>query len=124
MLGWLETSPSPTLGRRPQGLPRLRLQLRGAACRPACELLKAQRALQALLRGDRLWEEGAGRAAWPSALAAVASAAASSPLSLGYAPLVAQMGGNLHAMRETWVRSLGQEDPLEKEMATHSRLLA
>ena len=24
------------------------------------------------------------------------------------------------AMRETWVRSLGQEDPLEKEMATHS----
>ena len=28
------------------------------------------------------------------------------------------------AMRETWVRSLGREDPLEKEMATHSSLLA
>ena len=30
----------------------------------------------------------------------------------------------LPAMRETWVRSLGQEDPLEKEMATHSCILA
>ena len=31
---------------------------------------------------------------------------------------------SLPAMRETWVRSLGQEDPLEKEMATHSSILA
>ena len=38
--------------------------------------------------------------------------------------LVAQMVKRLPAMRETWVRSLGQEDPLEKEMATHSRTLA
>ena len=30
----------------------------------------------------------------------------------------------LPAMRETWVRSLGREDPLEKEMATHSTTLA
>ena len=30
------------------------------------------------------------------------------------------MVNHLPAMRETWVRSLGQEDPLEKEMATHS----
>ena len=30
----------------------------------------------------------------------------------------------LPAMQETWVRSLGQEDPLEKEMATHSSTLA
>ena len=30
----------------------------------------------------------------------------------------------LPAMRETWVQSLGQEDPLEKEMATHSSILA
>ena len=28
------------------------------------------------------------------------------------------------AMQETWVRSLGQEDPLEKEMETHSSILA
>ena len=31
---------------------------------------------------------------------------------------------NLPAMQETWVRSLGQEDPLEKEVATHSGILA
>ena len=31
---------------------------------------------------------------------------------------------NLPAMQETWVRSLGQENPLEKEMATHSSILA
>ena len=30
----------------------------------------------------------------------------------------------LPTMRETWIRSLGREDPLEKEMATHSRTLA
>ena len=34
------------------------------------------------------------------------------------APLVAQRLKRLPAMQETWVRSLGQEDPLEKEMAT------
>ena len=31
---------------------------------------------------------------------------------------------NLLAMQETWVQSLGQEDPLEKGMATHSSILA
>ena len=36
------------------------------------------------------------------------------------ASLVAQMVKRLPAMRETGVRSLGREDPLEKEMATHS----
>ena len=38
--------------------------------------------------------------------------------------LVAQTVKNLAAMKETWVLSLGQVDPLEKETATHSRLLA
>ena len=37
---------------------------------------------------------------------------------------MAQKLKRLPAMRETWVRSLGQEDPLEKEMATHSSILA
>ena len=37
---------------------------------------------------------------------------------------MAQRLKHLPAMRETWVRSLGQEDPLEKEMATHSSNLA
>ena len=40
------------------------------------------------------------------------------------ASLVAQRLKLLLAMWETWVRSLGQEDPLEKEMATHSSILA
>ena len=35
-----------------------------------------------------------------------------------------QMVKNLPAMQETWVQSQGQEDPLEKEMATHSSILA
>ena len=42
----------------------------------------------------------------------------------GWASLVAQMVKALPAMRETWVRSLSQEDPLEKEMATYSSTLA
>ena len=41
-----------------------------------------------------------------------------------HASLVAQSLKNLPAMQETWVCFLGQEDPLEKEMATHSSILA
>jgi len=37
---------------------------------------------------------------------------------------VAQLVNNLSAVRETWVRSLGWEDPLEKGKATHSSILA
>ena len=37
---------------------------------------------------------------------------------------MAQNVKNLSAMLETWVQSLGREDPLEKEMATHSSILA
>ena len=37
---------------------------------------------------------------------------------------VAQMVKSLTAMQETWVQSLGQEDPLEKGMAIHSSILA
>ena len=40
------------------------------------------------------------------------------------ASLVAPMVKNLPAMQETWVRSLGQGDPLEKEMTTHSSIFA
>ena len=38
--------------------------------------------------------------------------------------LMAQMVKHLSTMQETWVRSLGQEDSLEKEMLTHSSTLA
>ena len=40
------------------------------------------------------------------------------------ASLVTQLVKNLPAMQETWVQFLGQEDPLEKEIATHSSILA
>ena len=41
-----------------------------------------------------------------------------------WASPVAQSVMNLPAAQETWVRSLGLEDPLEKEMVTHSSILA
>ena len=41
-----------------------------------------------------------------------------------WASLVAQLVENLPAMQETWVRSLGWEDPLEKGKATPSSILA
>ena len=37
---------------------------------------------------------------------------------------MAQMVKNLPAMQETWVQSLGQEDPLEKETTIHSSIIA
>ena len=46
------------------------------------------------------------------------------PLQYSWAFLVAQLVKNPPAMRETWVRSLVWEDPLEKEKATHSSMLA
>ena len=52
------------------------------------------------------------------------SAATAPPGDLIWASLVAQMVEKPPAMQETWVWSLGQDDPLEKEMATHSSILA
>ena len=46
------------------------------------------------------------------------------PLRYSWASLVAQLVKNLPAMWETWVRSLGWEDPLEEGMTTHSSILA
>ena len=45
-------------------------------------------------------------------------------LHYSWASLVAQLVKNLPAMGKTWVRSLGWEDPLENEKATHSSILA
>ena len=42
---------------------------------------------------------------------------------LPQASCVAQLEKNLPVMQETWVQFLGQEDPLEKEMATHPSIL-
>ena len=46
------------------------------------------------------------------------------PSSQSWTSLVAQIVKRLPAVWETWVQSLGQEDPLDEEMATHSSTLA
>ena len=46
------------------------------------------------------------------------------PLQYSWSSLVAQLVKNLPAMQETWVRSLGWEDPLEKGKTSHSNILA
>jgi len=46
------------------------------------------------------------------------------PLQYSWAPLLTQLVKNLPAMQETWVQSLGWEDPLKKGKVTHSSILA
>ena len=46
------------------------------------------------------------------------------PLQYSWASLLAELVKNLQAMWETWLQSLGWEDPLEKGKATHSSILA
>ena len=46
------------------------------------------------------------------------------PLQYSWASVVAQTVKNLHAMWDTWVQSLGWEDPLEEGIVTHSSILA
>ena len=46
------------------------------------------------------------------------------PLQYSWAPPVTQLVKNLPAMQETWVQSLGWEDPLKKRKATHCSILA
>ena len=46
------------------------------------------------------------------------------PLQYSWVSLVAQLVRNLPAMQETWVRSLGWENSLEKRRATHSSIVA
>ena len=62
------------------------------------------------------WRNPMDRGAWLATIHGVASFRHD----LGTKPLVAQMVKHLRAMQETWVQSLGREDPLEKKMATHS----
>ena len=46
------------------------------------------------------------------------------PLQYSWTSLVAQLVKNPSAMQETWIQSLGWEDPLQKGKATHSNILA
>ena len=75
-----------------------------------------------------LWRQGPWLSIWllhihPALCTLLAISSCSINISWKYASLVAQTVKNLPAMWDTWVWSLDQEDPLEKEMATHSSLL-
>ena len=65
----------------------------------------------------------AGDRGWISRLGRSAGERIDYPLQYSWASLVAQLIKNPPAMRATWVRSLGWEDPLEKGKATHSSIL-
>ena len=65
------------------------------------------------------WDPG-----WIPGLGRPAGEGIDYPLQYSWASLVAQLIKNLPAMWETWVWSLGWEDPLEKGKATHSSILA
>ena len=65
--------------------------------------------------GDPSWIPGSGRSAGEGI---------GYPLQYSWASLVAQLVKNPPTMRETWVQSLGWEDPPEKGKATHSSILA
>ena len=65
--------------------------------------------------GDPGWIPGSGRSTGEGI---------GYPLQYSWASLMAQLVKNLPAMQETWLRSLGCEDPLEEGTATHSSILA
>ena len=69
------------------------------------------------------WDRPRGPGQWQGR-AAILGVFPFRPSAVIGASLVAQMVKNLTARQETWVPSLGREDPLEKEIATHSSILA
>ena len=72
-------------------------------------------------------KESACNAADPSSISGLERSAGEGigyPLQYSLASLVVQLVKNPPAMKETWVRPLGWEDPLEKGKATHSSILA
>ena len=66
----------------------------------------------------------AGDPGWIPGLGRCAGEGIGYPLQYSWASLVVKLVKNPPAMRDTWVRSLGWEDPLEKGKATHFSILA
>ena len=76
--------------------------------------------------GSSTGKESACNAGDPSSIAGLRSSPGEGrgyPLQYEWTSLVSQLVKNLPAIQETPVQSLGQEDPLEKESATHSSIL-
>ena len=76
---------------------------------------------------DSVCKESACNAGDPSSISGLGRSAGERtgyPLQYSWAYFVAQLEKNQLAMQETWVHSLGWEDPLEKGKATHSSILA
>ena len=66
----------------------------------------------------------AGDPGWIPGLGGFTEEGIGYPLQYSWASLAAQLVKNLPTMQETWVQSLGWEDPLETGKATHSSILA
>ena len=76
--------------------------------------------------GSSAGKESAGSAGDPTPIAGLGRFLGEKigyPLQYSWASLLLQSVKNLPAMQETWIRSLGWEDPLEEGMATHSSIL-
>ena len=74
--------------------------------------------LQCFIAKEATWKHKNYHRSKPRERGLRSQACFSEDLTTNWASLVAQLVKNLPATRETWVRSLGWEDPLEKEMAT------
>ena len=115
---------------------------RGSRHKPVLILATLRSLREGLVGRELIWEMIQGREGFPGGSAGKESACNAGdtgsisesgrsagegigyPLQCSWASLVAQLVKNLPAMRETWVRSLGWEDPLENGKATHSSILA
>ena len=112
-LWWSHLHPSSQVSAPRYGLPHLPLHPKLLLKLPDCMFSCLLRSSPGCLRGFQI----------PAQLCPV-SFSFKPPLQFSRASLVAQRLKHLPAMQETWVQSLGWEDPLEKEMATHSSILA
>ena len=90
-------------------------------------MLKGQEIIHVYFPDSSVGKESACNAGDPGSILGSGRSAGEGigyPLGYSWASLVAPLVKNTSAMWETWVRSLGWKDPLEKGKATHSNILA